>query len=396
MSANQVNLNTDELKTFIGHIVKNNQHIQTEGKIPVAVNIEGEAGIGKTTTILQIGKELGLDVVKLNLAQIEELGDLTGFPIKEFEVVKTTDDGQKICKWVPENIMPMYIQNKYVPSGEKRMGYAAPEWIQGKEEGGILILDDYSRADQRFTQAAMELIDRQKYISWELPKNWHIVLTSNPDNGDYQVTSMDAAQKTRFITAYLKFDADCWARWAEENNIDSRCINFLLMHPELVTQTTNARSITTFFNSISSIENFEKDLPLIQMIGEGSVGSEFATLFTTFINNKLDKLITPKDMLTNNSWEYVKGQMGACIGKDDAYRADIASVLALRFNNYAVHYSVNNTVDQKIIDRITNFIVDKDIFTNDLKYAIIKGILNGSKKFTKLMLNANIAAIAVK
>ena len=397
MSANQVNLNTDELKEFIGHIVKNNQHIQTTGKIPVAVNIEGEAGIGKTTTILQIGKELGLDVVKLNLAQIEELGDLTGFPIKEFEVVKTTDDGKKIAKWVPENIMPMYIQNKYVPSGDKRMGYAAPEWIQGKEEGGILILDDYSRADQRFTQAAMELIDRQKYISWELPKNWHIVLTSNPDNGDYQVTSMDAAQKTRFITAYLKFDSDCWARWAEQNEIDSRCINFLLMHPELVTQTTNARSITTFFNSISSIDSFEETLPLIQMIGEGSVGSEFATLFTTFINNKLDKLVTPKEMLTNNSWEYIKGQMMNAIGKDDAYRADISSIMALRFINYAVHYSTNNTVDQKIIDRITNFITDKDVFTNDLKYAIIKGILNGNKlKFSKLMLNAQIAAIAVK
>jgi hypothetical protein len=380
----------------MGHIVKNNQQIQTEGKIPVAVNIEGEAGIGKTTTILQIGKELGLDVVKLNLAQIEELGDLTGFPIKEFEVVKTMDDGKKVAKWVPENIMPMYIQNKYVPSGDKRMGYAAPEWIQGKEEGGILILDDYSRADQRFTQAAMELIDRQKYISWELPKNWHIVLTSNPDNGDYQVTSMDAAQKTRFITAYLKFDADCWARWAEQNNIDSRCINFLLMHPELVTQTTNARSITTFFNSISSIENFEENLPLIQMIGEGSVGTEFATLFTTFINNKLDKLVTPKDMLTNNSWEYIKGQLMGTIGKDENYRADIASIMALRFTNYAVHFSTDNTVDQKIIDRVTNFIVDKDIFTNDLKYAVIKGILNGSKKFTKLMLNANIAAIAVK
>ena len=397
MSANQVNLNTDELKDFIGHIVKNNQHIQSNGKIPVAVNIEGEAGIGKTTTILQIGKELGLDVVKLNLAQIEELGDLTGFPIKEFEVVKTTDDGKKIAKWVPENIMPMYIQNKYVPSGDKRMGYAAPEWIQGKEEGGILILDDYSRADQRFTQAAMELIDRQKYISWELPKNWHIVLTSNPDNGDYQVTSMDAAQKTRFITAYLQFDTDCWARWAEQNEIDSRCINFLLMHPELVTQTTNARSITTFFNSISSIDSFEETLPLIQMIGEGSVGSEFATLFTTFINNKLDKLVTPKEMLTNNSWEYIKGQMMNAIGKDDAYRADISSIMALRFINYAVHYSTNNTVDQKIIDRITNFITDKDVFTNDLKYAIIKGILNGNKlKFSKLMLNAQIAAIAVK
>jgi hypothetical protein len=224
-------------------------------------------------------------------------------------------------------------------------------------------------------------------------------LTTNPDNGDYNVTSIDVAQKTRFITTYLKFDAECWARWAEQNDIDSRCINFLLMHPETVTQKTNARSITTFFNSISSVENFEESLPLIQMIGEGSVGGEFATLFTTFIHNKLDKMVSPKDMLTNASWEYVKGQMGSAMGKvaDDGYRADIASVLAHRLINFTVVYSEKNTVDQKILDRITNFITDKDIFNNDLKYAIIKGIVNGNKaKFTRLMMNSEIAKIAVK
>ena len=74
-----------------------------------------------------------------------------------------------------------------------------------------------------------------------------------PNNGDYMVNSVDAAQKTRYITANLKFDVNVWGRWAEENGIDTRCINFLLMHPELVTQETNARSISTFFNSISSI-----------------------------------------------------------------------------------------------------------------------------------------------
>ncbi len=171
------------------------------------------------------------------------------------------------------------------------------------------------------------------------------------------------------------------------------------MHPETVTQKTNARSITTFFNSISSVENFEESLPLIQMIGEGSVGGEFATLFTTFIHNKLDKMVSPKDMLTNTSWEYVKGQMGSAMGKvaDDGYRADIASVLAHRLINFTVVYSEKNTVDQKILDRITNFITDKDIFNNDLKYAIIKGIVNGNKaKFTKLMMNPEIAKIAVK
>lgn len=41
----------------------------------------------------------------------------------------------------------------------------------------------------------MELVDRQTYISWSLPKDWHIMLTANPDNGDYMVNSIDTAQK---------------------------------------------------------------------------------------------------------------------------------------------------------------------------------------------------------
>lgn len=330
------------------------------------------------------------------MSQLEELGDLVGFPIKEFEVAKTTEDGKRVAKWIPENIMPLYIQQKYVPTGEKRMTHAAPEWIQGKGENGLLILDDYTRADSRFLQATMEIIDRQEYVSWKLPKGWTVILTSNPDNGDYQVNSMDEAQKTRFITSYLKFDMDCWARWAEQNDIDTRCINFMLLHPELTEKRANARSFTTFFNSISSLDSFEDSLPIIQMIGEGSVGGEFATMFTMFINNKLDKLVTPKDVLTNNSWEYIKGQLKSCIGEGNNYRADIASLMTTRIINYAVHYSNNNTVTQPLIDRVTNLITD-DIFSNDLKYYIVKGILNGNKqKWSKLMLNPEVIKMTVK
>ena len=394
--AKQVQLNTDELKQFVTHVVNNNKYLQENGKIPVAVNIEGEAGIGKTSTILQYANENNLHFVKLSLSQLEELGDLVGFPIKEFEVAKTTDDGKRVAKWIPENIMPLYIQQKYVPTGEKRMTHAQPEWIQGKGENGLLILDDYTRADARFMQATMEIIDRQEYISWKLPKGWTVILTSNPDNGDYQVTSLDEAQKTRFITSYLKFDIDCWARWAEENEIDTRCINFMLLHPELTEKRANARSFTTFFNSISSLDSFEESLPIIQMIGEGSVGGEFATMFTMFINNKLDKLVTPKDVLTNNSWEYIKGQLKSCVGEGNNYRADIASLMTTRIINYAVHYSNNNTVTQPLIDRVTNLITD-DIFSNDLKYYIVKGILNGNKqKWSKLMLNPEVIKMTVK
>ena len=98
-----------------------------------------------------------------------------------------------------------------------------------QKAGGILLLDDWNRADTRFIQAVMELIDRQSYISWTLPKDWHIILTANPDNGDYMVNSVDSAQKTRYVTANLKFDVNVWAQWAESANIDTRCINFFVI-----------------------------------------------------------------------------------------------------------------------------------------------------------------------
>ena len=248
----------------------------------------------------------------------------------------------------------------------------------------------------RFIQAVMELVDRQQYISWTLPEDWHIILTANPDNGDYMVNSIDSAQKTRYVTANLKFDVNVWAQWAEEVNIDTRCINFLLLHPELVTQETNARSITTFFNSISSFESFEKNLSLIQLIGEGSVGDAFASMFTTFINNKLDKLVTPMDLLTHDNQDYILGELKGCIGDGDAYRADIASTLATRLANYAVVYSKDNTVSQKITDRL-EALCTKDYFTNDLKYLIVRTIYNGNKqKFSKLMMKPEIIKMTMK
>jgi hypothetical protein len=88
MSNAQVNLNIDEVKGFLTHIMNNNRFLQSSGKPPVAVEIVGESGIGKTSSVLQLANETGMNVVKLNLAQIEELGDLVGFPIRQFQLCK--------------------------------------------------------------------------------------------------------------------------------------------------------------------------------------------------------------------------------------------------------------------------------------------------------------------
>lgn len=186
-------MNIDEIKDALKFIINNNKRLNSEGKKTTSVEVIGESGIGKTSMIIQLAEELEMDFVKLSLSQMEELGDMIGFPLKEYEVLKNGN-----LQWVPKDLLDSYIKNDYSVTGMHRMNYAKPMWLPKEENpnGGILILDDYNRADHRFLAATMELIDRSQFLSWSLPKNWTIILTSNPDNGDYNVNSLDNAQKT--------------------------------------------------------------------------------------------------------------------------------------------------------------------------------------------------------
>ena len=385
-----VSINPNELKDFLNHIISNNRHLQENGKGPVAVEVIGESGIGKTSSIIQLAEELDLNFVKLNLAQIEEIGDLVGFPIRQFEVT----DGATV-KYVDESALEDVRTEGYKTTGKNRMSYCPPEWIANKANGGILLLDDWNRADSRFIQAVMELIDRQQYISWTLPKDWHIILTANPDNGDYLVNSIDNAQKTRFISVNLKFDMECWGKWAENSDIDGRCINFMLMNPELINKEVNSRSAVMFFNSISSIKSFEDSLPLIQMVGEGSVGSEFSSLFTMFINNKLDKIISPQNIMDQDE-KYVLGTLKSIIGDNDKYRADIASTISTRLVNYLERYATDNKVEKITIERI-KALVKSDIFTKDIMFNMVKGIYNANtKKYQMMLMDKELSQLILK
>ena len=385
-----VSVNVNELKEFLTHIINNNRYLQENGKPSVSIEVVGESGIGKTSSIIQLANELDLHFVKLNLAQIEEIGDLVGFPIRQFELTNGVD---KV--WVDENLIKEYQDKGFKSTSLNRMSYCAPEWISGKEKGGILLLDDWNRADIRFIQAVMELIDRQQYISWTLPKDWHILLTANPDTGDYLVNSIDNAQKTRFISVNLKYDVDCWGKWAEENEMDGRYINFMLMHPELVTKEINSRSVSMFFNSISSLKSFDESLPLIQMVGEGSVGSEFSTMFTMFINNKLDRMITPENIL-NQDEKYVMNTLKSLVGKEDKYRADIASTLSTRLANYLGVKAKTEKITNEIINRIST-LVKEEIFTTDICYNMVKNIYNNDpSQFKMMMVDKNLVKYIMK
>ena len=167
------------------------------------------------------------------------------------------------------------------------------------------------------------------------------------------------------------------------------------MHPELVTKEVNSRSVSMFFNSISSIKTFESSLPLIQMIGEGSVGPEFSSLFTMFINNKLDKMIAPHNIFDQDE-KYVTNTLKSLVGKDTNYRADIASTLSTRIVNYLDLYAKSNPVEKDVIGRISK-IVNEKIFTTDICYNMVKSIYNNNpNKFKSMMLDKELVSYIMR
>ena len=174
------NLNEMTISEFSGvfnYLLDNNKELQEKGLTPIAIGIEGEAGIGKTSLIQQVAEQRGMTLCKLNLSQLEEVGDMVGYPQKEVLLQWKASDGQIKSRWWPESLLNKVPENVKVTS-TTRMSYAPPAWLPTKDNpnGTILMLDGYSRANQLFMQATMELINEGKYISWSLPKNTSVVL----------------------------------------------------------------------------------------------------------------------------------------------------------------------------------------------------------------------------
>ena len=71
-----------EFKNVLHYILDNNEKLTASGKSKVVIEALGSHGVGKTESIIQVADERGMKVVKINLAQIEELGDFVGMPVK--------------------------------------------------------------------------------------------------------------------------------------------------------------------------------------------------------------------------------------------------------------------------------------------------------------------------
>ena len=377
------------MKALLHYFVENNVKLSKVGKVPIAIEIEGMPGTAKTSVVKQLSKELEMHFVRLNLSEIE-VCDLVGLPSYEYEIKK----GHEV-KLVTDKVLASFLTMGYEARGANRTSYAKPSWIQGKEDKPVLLtLDDYNRVTPMMANACMTLIDEQKYISWGLLEGSTIVLTCNPSDQDFMVQSEDSAQATRRLKINMKAHVDTWAsEFAEPYGLDGRCINFMLKHPEVIEGAVekdkdgntlakgNLRIWTKYFDSISGIPDFQKDLDMIMNLGMGSLPSEHITLFTVFIKNGLDKLASPYELLTKDI-DWSKKELKSVIKEGKDKRQDIAAIMTKRLLNYALANEKDYT--PKMVDNYAE-ILESGMLSVDLCIISMKKLI-GISKFKKLVI----------
>jgi hypothetical protein len=185
---------------------------------------------------------------------------------------------------------------------------------------------------------------------------------------------MDDAMLTRMMHITMDFDVKEWAKWAEENGVDQRGINYVLTYPEMVTgERTTPRTLVQFFESIAGIENLDEDLGLVQMLADSSLDSNTVASFISFVNNNLSKLVTPEQITNTKNFkkevlEHLKG-----IVMKGTLRVDILATLCTRLVNYLVINNIKPNKEQ--LDNIKQFI-KLDFIPNDIRLSMAQDLVS--------------------
>lgn len=229
-------------------------------------------------------------------------------------------------------------------------------------------------------QAAMNLVLFGKFGNWELPKGTQIILLDNPDSGNYNVTSLDEAQLTRFLNYKVKADINSWVKWASAKGIHEECINFLYKTPEAreksddtITDVPNFRVWTMFFNRISHIKNLNDQAYFdeIRRAAIGSIGNKMLNIFKLFIDNNLGYIPSLHEVFSSKvSTGQASKMLKDAIFIDNHVRNDIKGLLGLRLIGYC--YNQKN-LNADFMGKFDSFAKD-GIITVDVILRIFKDL----------------------
>ena len=388
-----------ELDLFLEDCFKLNELAFTNNSQKFASCIWGHAGIGKTEMVKQFakrtvnwnGKEYnGYRVIDVPLAQFEEMGDLHGLPESHVKVIRN-----KESQWVAAKLVDAYIKDDWHidPDAGVKTLYAPPEWVPTEEGPCILLFDDFNRANQRMIRGTMQLFQNYGLQSWKLPVGCNIVMTGNPDEQDYLVTSIeDDAILTRMRHITLRWDSESayeWAKWAEDEGLDGRGISYMLRYPEMAIgkQRTNPRTLTEVIRSLGLFDDFQNSSQLSRFanIAHGLLDEDTVSSFITFLERDVEMVIEPLDIL--NGERGIKSKIEDLMSRAEK-RVDVVGVTCERLLAYVTRRDYTPTSEH--IENFQKFMTIRklgDEFRHGLALRLARHEDGG--KSEQLILNSN-------
>jgi hypothetical protein len=350
------------------HVFNRNDQAGQSGRRGTPVCIWGTHGLGKTEIVKDFATSRGWHFAYCAPAQFEEMGDLHGIPTVHDPTPGDTNNGDEYTVFAP------------------------PEWVPTAKGPGILLLDDINRADDRILRGIMQLLQNFEMFSWQLPEQWQIVATANPDGADYSVTPMDDAMLTRMLHFTLTFDAKAWAKWATAAGVDSRGISFVLNYPETVTgRCTTPRTLVHFFEQIEGIKNLAAEIELVATLAASCLDETSVAAFVSFVNDELATLLNPEDILDAKSPKDWEKRFKELAGGKSGKRVDRISAICTRL---FLHVTSEKYREQPAhSENFAAFLLQETI-PNDLRAGLMMDLSrSGSQHAAKLLKSKRLAKL---
>ncbi|WP_316325965.1 ATP-binding protein [Clostridioides difficile] len=269
--------------------------ILSTGEVPLIV---GESGIGKTALANKLAKENDWSLIVIDGNLLKE-GEIGGLPTIE-SYVGVNSNGYKT-----EKKTTVYaVHNKLREIDEEI----------SKSKTVLLFIDEINRCEHTVQQELMNLILNREINGYKLHDDVKILAAMNPSSKygsdfDYQVVDMDAAQENRFVWLNMESDHTQWIKWAIDEGIERKVIEFISTFPEYLHKINedDVRATPRSYERVSKIYKVYKEknnsIPRAVFLNvvKGNVGKVIAEEFISFIESNFEPLISYEDVFLGES-----------------------------------------------------------------------------------------------
>ena len=251
-----------------------------------ATLILGAPGVGKSSTIKKIGKDLNYKVYDLRLARMDST-DLGGLPYFDSESGRT-----------------IYYLPEFLPTEEDIKDY----------DGGIIFLDEITQAEPRLQSTALELVLDRTVGSYKVPDNVWVVAAGNRVEDGTNSYELSSALLDRFTIYNVTSSAQSWLKWAEVNNIHTAVKTFIKTKPDHLNGGYSDKLDTDdmilpterSWEKVSRIMNSITDNAILKTMIPGVIGASSAQEFF-FVTEELSQLAPMETYIEKALAKDIKG-----------------------------------------------------------------------------------------